>query len=94
MSWTPVGFAIKLPAVSRAALLKERGAKYLRYFPKGPIKRDYVVLPGSMLKEMKTLRRWVKVGIEYVLSLPAPMKRKKNHRPGAKRMRATTARAG
>ena len=94
ISLTPVGFAIKLPAVSWAALLKERGAKYLRYFPKGPIKRDYVVLPGSMLKEMKTLRRWVKVGIEYVLSLPAPMKRKKNHRPGAKRMRATTARAG
>src|SRR5713226_6291000 len=79
ISWTPVGFAIKLPEVSRRALVKQQGAKYLRYFPKGPIKKDYVVLPGSMLKEMKTLRRWAKVSVEYVLSLPAPERKKKSH---------------
>ena len=95
MSWTPVGFAIKLPEASRRVLVKQQGAKYLRYFPKGPIKKDYVVLPESMLKEMKTLRRWAKVSVEYVLSLPAPERKKKSHiTRRSTRTRATTARAG
>src|SRR5438128_12124774 len=71
MSWTPVGFAMKLPETSRSALMG-RGAKHLRYFPKGPIKKDYVVLPESMLKEVKTLGRLAKTSVEYALSLPAP----------------------
>ena len=79
MSWTPVGFAIKLPEASRSILVKQQGAKYLRYFPQGPIKKDYVVLPESLLKEMKTLRRWAKVSVEYALSLPAPERKAKGH---------------
>ena len=77
MSWTPVGFAIKLPETSRSALVNQQGAKYLRYFPKGPIKKDYVVLPNSMLQEMRTLGRLAKTSAEYARSLPAPIK--KNH---------------
>lgn len=77
MSLTTVGFAIKLPEESRNTLVKERGAKPLRYFPKAPIKKDYVILPKTMLKDMKILRRWVKVSIEYVLSLPAPARKGK-----------------
>ena len=77
MSWTPVGFAVKLPETSRSALINQHGARHLRYFPKGPIKKDYVVLPKSMLKDMKTLRRWVKVSIEYAASLPAPVRKGK-----------------
>ena len=69
MSLTPVGFAIKLPEGSRSALAKQEGIKPLRYFPKGPIKKNYVVLSRAMLKDMKTLRRWVKASIEYTLSL-------------------------
>ena len=79
MSWTPVGFAIKLPETSRSALMNQQGAKYLRYFPKGPIKKDYVVLPKSMLREMSTLGRLAKTSVEYALSLPAPIKKKKSH---------------
>jgi TfoX/Sxy family transcriptional regulator of competence genes len=75
MSLTPVGFAIKLPEESRDILIKEQGAKPLRYFPKGPIKRDYVVLPKAVLNDIKALRNLVKVSIEYVVSLPAPAKR-------------------
>jgi len=45
MSLTTVGFALKLPEESRNALMKERGAKPLRYFPKAPVKKDYVILP-------------------------------------------------
>lgn len=55
MSWTPVGFAIKLPEAARIALI-QGGASSLRYFPKGPVKKDYVVLPNSILKGTKALR--------------------------------------
>ena len=77
MSWTPVGFAIKLPETSRNTLMNRRGAKHLRYFPKGPVKKDYVILPKSMLKEIRSIGRLAKTSVEYALSLPVP--RKKNH---------------
>jgi TfoX/Sxy family transcriptional regulator of competence genes len=76
MSLTPVGFAIKLPEASRRILMKQKGTKELRYFPEGPIKKDYVILPKTMLNDMKVLRRWVKVSFEYALTLPAPVKKK------------------
>ena len=75
MSLTPVGFAIKLPEESRNILIKEQGAKPLRYFPKGPIKKSYVVLPKAVLNDIKALRNWVKVSVEYAVSLPLPAKR-------------------
>jgi len=81
MSWTPVGFAIKLPETSRSALLNHQGAKYLRYFPKGPIKKDYVVLPTLMLQEIRTLDRLVKTSIEYAVSLPTPIRKEPYNRP-------------
>ena len=74
MSLTPVGFALKLPEESRSTLIKEQGAKPLRYFPKGPIKKDCVVLPKAVLNDIKALRNWVKVSIEYVVSLPLSAK--------------------
>ena len=67
---TPAGFAVKLPEEPRNALMRDSGTKQLRYFPKGPIKKDYVVLPEAMLEDMKTLRHWVKVSIEYVTGPP------------------------
>ena len=76
ISLTPVGFAIKVPEESRHILMNEEGARHLRYFHKGPIKREYVVLPKAMLRDGKTLQRWVKVSIEYVLSLPEPFRKK------------------
>ena len=75
MSLTSVGFAIKLPEASRSSLMNDLGAKPLRYFPNGPIKKDYVVLPEEMLKDVRALRRWVKASIEYALSLPAPVRK-------------------
>ena len=76
ISLTPVGFAIKLPEESQNILMNEKGAKHLRYFPKAPIKKDYVVLPKAMLKDMKTIRHWVKVSIEYVLSQPTTRRKR------------------
>ncbi len=77
ISLTPVGFATKLPEESRNALLKQKGTKPLRYFPEGPIKKDYVVLPKSILNDVKVLRHWVKLCIEHVASLPEPVRKKR-----------------
>lgn len=77
VSLTPVGFAIKLPEKSRIALLKKEGAKLLRYFPKGPIKRGYVVLPKAILNDTKSLRHWLKISVGYVLTLPKPVRNKR-----------------
>lgn len=76
ISLTPVGFAIKLPEESRNALLKQTGTKPLRYFPEGPIKKDYVILPKATLNDVEVLRHWVKLSIEYVDALPAPVRKK------------------
>ena len=63
---TPVGLAIKLPEQLRNKLIKQKNAKPLRYFPKGPIKKDYVVLPESMLTDIKNLGLYLRISIEYV----------------------------
>lgn len=76
ISLVPVGLALKLPEKSRVLLLKEKGTKSLRYFPKGPIKKDYVVLPKAMLSDSKVLRAWIKAAIDYALALPRPVKKK------------------
>lgn len=70
MSLTPAGFAIKLPEKSRNDLIKRASAKPLRYFPKGPIKEEYIVLPRAVLNDASAFRRWVKASIEYVTSRP------------------------
>ncbi len=75
MSLTPAGFAIKLPEKSRRALLKQASAKPLRYFPKGPIKKEYVVLPRTILSDVRAFRRLVRASVEYVTSLSSAEKR-------------------
>jgi len=77
ISLTSVGFAIKLPEESRNALLKQKGTKPLRYFPEGPIKKDYVILSKTILNDVKILRHWVKLSIEHVASLPEPVRKKR-----------------
>ena len=66
---TPVGLAIKLPEQLRNKLIKQKGSKPLRYFVKGPIKKDYVALSESMLTDIKNLRLWLKTSIEYINKL-------------------------
>jgi TfoX/Sxy family transcriptional regulator of competence genes len=75
MSWTPAGFALKLPETARNVLMEHHGAKSLRYFPRGPFKQNYVILPKSMLKDGRTLGRLAKTSVAYALSLPAPKKK-------------------
>ncbi|MCH8992557.1 MAG: TfoX/Sxy family protein [Acidobacteria bacterium] len=49
-SLTPVGLAFKVPAEVHDDLLSRGSATSLRYFPTGPIKRNYVLFPpGTIL---------------------------------------------
>ena len=77
ISLTPVGLAIKLPEGTKDNLLKDRKAVPLRYFPEGPIKKDYVLFPGGVADGSEALHRYVKESIEYVLTLPKPKRKRK-----------------
>ena len=74
MSFTPAGLALKLPEADRAAL-REQGATPLRYFPKAPVKKDYVVLPDAVTGDGAALAEWVEKSVGYVLTLPKPRPR-------------------
>jgi len=70
MSLSPAGLALKLPDETRADLIAQGGTP-LRYFPKAPIKRDYVVLPDSITRDPT---RIVALTLES-LAFVAPAKR-------------------
>ena len=67
MTLTPVGLAIKLPEEIREKLLKGGKVRKLRYFPKAPIKKDYVVLPKSMMDDLIILRYLAKMSINNII---------------------------
>ncbi len=72
---TPVGLALKLPEAARGRLMKS-GAKPLRYFPKGPIKKDYVVVPRAIEDDRRKFKLWARQAIDHVLTLPKPKPKK------------------
>tara|TARA_B110000014_G_C20019809_1_gene529072 strand:+ start:802 stop:1002 length:201 start_codon:yes stop_codon:yes gene_type:complete len=47
---TPVGLALKLPPETKERLLADSQAEPLRYFPNGPIKKDYALFPGEAVE--------------------------------------------
>lgn len=53
---SPAGFAIKLPPGRRLNLIDERQGEQFRFFAKGPIKREYVALSDSIIRDRETLR--------------------------------------
>lgn len=73
MTLTPVGLAIKLPEKARTDLMG-KGATPLRYFPKAPVKKEYAVLPRTVLDDAEAMQRLVKTSIEYVRSVPVTRK--------------------
>ncbi|MGH7859436.1 MAG: TfoX/Sxy family protein [Candidatus Binatia bacterium] len=76
-SLTPVGFAIKLPKESRDILLKRGGVKPLRYFAKGPVKKEYVVLSKALVSDVTGFRRLLEISIAYVLRSSKRSKRRR-----------------
>jgi len=63
---TPAGFAVKLPEKYRNKLLKNKDAKLLYYFLGSPIKKEYVVFPKNIKNNLRSLRYWIKISINYV----------------------------
>ncbi len=64
MSLTPVGLALKLPKDDCTALINQ-GAKPLQYFPKAPVKKDYIILPDQFMDD-ENLSDWISHSIEFV----------------------------
>ncbi len=69
MTRTKVGLALKLPESTRQRLLNE-GATPLRYFPKGHIKKDYVLLPQHMLENKEAFSLLIGESMDFVLTFP------------------------
>ena len=65
---TPAGLAMKLPEKSWARLVK-RDATTSRYFSKGAIKKEYVLLPLSIRNNTRKLKYWAGRSFIHVLAL-------------------------
>ncbi len=76
ISLTRAGLAMKLPEDARIQLTGV-GATPLRYFPDGPVKKEYVVLPRDVCEDADRLKTWVRKSIDHVLTLPPPRPRKR-----------------
>ena len=68
-SLSPAGFAIKLPADRRRRLIEEGKGKQFRFFPKGPIKKEYIALSESTITDEESLRELIELGVKYVLGM-------------------------
>jgi TfoX/Sxy family transcriptional regulator of competence genes len=67
---SPAGFAVKLPTDQKGRLIEEgRGAEF-RFFPGGPVKRDYVSLSESTVADPESLRELIEAGVDYVRQAP------------------------
>ena len=69
MTLTSVGLALKLPPESREFLVAQ-GAKPLRYFPTGPIKKDYVVVPDQIARNPNALAPWIAKSVLFSQIFP------------------------
>jgi TfoX/Sxy family transcriptional regulator of competence genes len=64
MTLTTAGLALKL-AQDYRELLIGNGARPLRYFPKGPIKKDYVLVPRALVNDEATLASRIRESIRF-----------------------------
>ena len=77
VSLTPIGLAVKLPEETKDKLLKNKKAIPLRYFPKAPIKKEYVLFPKGIKNGGTALHKYVNQSVEYVLTLPKPKRKQR-----------------
>ena len=66
-SLSPAGFAVKLPADTRRSLIEEGEGTEFRFFPNGPVKREYVALSESTVADKESIRELFASSIDYVL---------------------------
>ena len=63
------GVALRLPPEVLEVLFKEQGARRLRYFPKGHIKKEYAVIPGRILKDASEVGKLLDESVRYALAV-------------------------
>jgi len=66
VSWSPVGLAFKLQEQEASKLISSGKAKPLKYFPKGHIKKDYVLFDNPDDKKPNHWKRYFKTAAEQV----------------------------
>lgn len=66
-SLSPSGFAIKLPEDRRRRLIEGGKGTEFRFFPKGPIKKEYLALSDLTLANDEELRELIELSVIYVL---------------------------
>jgi len=69
-SLSPAGFALKLPEHQRRSLISAGKGEEFRFFPNGPVKREYVVLSGSVIQNENEFQELVIASVNYVLGSP------------------------
>ena len=67
LTLTPVGLAVKLPP-PRCDELLAAGGRPLRYFPKAPVKKDYVLLPEETIGDDQALAGLIAESVRFCLS--------------------------
>ena len=66
-SFSPAGFAIKMPEGERHKLIqKGRGVEF-RFFPDGPIKKEYVLLKESVIQDDEEFQEIFRKSVGYVI---------------------------
>ncbi len=62
------GLALKLSPHKIDELIKESGVRYLKYFAKGHVKKDYVILPKKIIEDKPRFKKLVDNSLRFVLS--------------------------
>lgn len=63
------GVALRLPPNTLDTLFQEKKVKYLKYFPKGHIKKEYAVLSKKILDDKHRLKKLVGESIKHTIPL-------------------------
>lgn len=65
-SLSPTGFAIKLSKDERQKLIQNGEGTEFRFFPGGPIKKEYVLLKDSIIQDKELYQNLFTKSIQYV----------------------------
>ena len=64
------GIALRLDPETVTEFLKEAGFTRLRYFPKGHVKKEYVIIPKRIINNQDLFKELLDKSLHYVSSLP------------------------
>ena len=66
-SLSPAGLAVKLPEDERKGLIENGDGMEFRFFPNGPIKKNYLALSEAIMGDEGKLRELIEMSARYVL---------------------------